>query len=98
MTKEQEIMNFLIESIFNPILNSPEETPQMKQGVNIAISRIENLNAEEMIAYFWESIIGLERSTLFAKFVRKKEFVDAVNEFGEKFNDEWLAEEQAGHD
>ncbi len=90
MKKERQIMNFLMEYLFNPILYSPEENALMKQGVNVTISRMETMHADEMIKYFWSTIVGEERSTHFARCFRKKEFVDAVEEFGKQFNDEWL--------
>ncbi len=92
MKKENQIMNFLTEHIFNPILCSPVETNFMKKGVNITIAQMENMRADEMVRYFWSSIVGLERSTHYAKCFRKKEFVDVANEFGERFSDEWLKE------
>ncbi len=92
MTKERQIMNFLNEYMFNPIINSPEETPFMKQGVNVTISHLENMSADEMIKYFWSTIVGMERSTHFARYFRKKEFVEAVEAFRKRFNDDWLKE------
>jgi len=93
MTKERQIMNFLMEYIFNPILASPAETTFMKQGVNITISQMENMCADEMVKYFWGTIVGMNRSTHFAKHFRKKEFVEAANEFGKRFSDEWLKDQ-----
>ncbi len=66
MTKEKEIMHFLHENVFDPILNSTEASNSLKQGVRMTITRMNQRNAEGMISYYWSAIIGTERSTQFA--------------------------------
>ncbi len=46
-----------------------------------------------MLKYYWSAIIGTERSTKFAKQMKKEGFVrfeELIDEFREKFNDKWL--------
>ncbi len=52
MTKELQIMNFLHERVFNPILYSPDAPPQTKQGVLRTIERMSKMNAREMWEYY----------------------------------------------
>ncbi len=67
MTKEQEIMQFLYENIFDPILNSPTASNSLRQGVRCTIMRMEWRDAAGIIQYYWSAIIGTERSTKFTQ-------------------------------
>lgn len=93
MTKEQEIMRFLHENVFNPILNSPNASNKLKRGVRYTIMRMEQRDAVGMIQYYWSAIIGTERSTEFARLMREEgfnRFEEIIDEFRERFNDEWI--------
>ena len=43
MKKEDEIMAFLHEKVFDPILNSDEYSNKAKQGIRLAIMRLNKL-------------------------------------------------------
>ncbi len=93
MTKEQEIMHFLHENVFDPILNSAEASNTLKQGVRMTITRMNQRNAEGMISYYWSAIIGTERSTQFARHMREEGFTrfeEVIDKFRDRFNDDWL--------
>jgi hypothetical protein len=93
MTKEQEIMEFLHENVFDPILNSPTASDSLKRGVRLTIMRLNQLDAAGMIRYYWSAIIGTERSTKFARLMKEEGFVrfeEVIDEFRERFNDRWL--------
>ena len=49
--KQQEIMTFLHSRIFDPILQSPEASEKLKQGVRLTIMRMEQRDAAGMIQY-----------------------------------------------
>lgn len=53
MTKEQELMIFLHNKVFDPVLNSKSATKNVKSGVNLTIARMNKLNAEK-----WFNISG----------------------------------------
>ena len=93
MTKEQEIMQFLHDNVFNPILNSPDASNTLKQGVRYTIMRMNKLDARGMRQYYWSAISGTERSTKFARQMRDEgvtRFEEVIDEFRDRFNDEWL--------
>ncbi len=50
---EDEIMKFLHEQVFDPILNSSAASTQLKQGVRYTIMRMNKLDAVGMIHYYW---------------------------------------------
>lgn len=93
MTKEQELMGFLHEKVFDPVLGSANASKQLKQGVNLTIIRMNALDARKMIQYFWSAITGTERSIGFAALMKKEGFTrfeEVLEEFRELFDEKWL--------
>ncbi len=91
--KEQEIMNFLHQRIFDSILQSPTASAKLKQGVRLTIVRMEKRDAAGMVQYYWSSIIGTERSIGFAALMRQEgfdRFEEALEEFRIRFDDRFL--------
>lgn len=92
MTKEQELMAFLHEKVFDPILNSKETPANIKSGVNLTIGRMNRLSAEKMVQYFW-SALATDNAITFSKKIKSEglpRFEDIFEEFRDKFNDEWI--------
>ena len=92
MTKEQELMTFLHKKVFDPILDSPSASNKTKNGVNLTIGRMNRLSAEKMVRYFW-SALATENAITFAKQLKNEglnRFEDVMEEFRDKFNDNWL--------
>lgn len=93
MSKENEIMSFLHEKVFDPVLNSKDASKSLKSGVNLTIARMKDLKAEKMRQYFWSAISGTDRSIGFAKLLKDSGFIrfeEVLEEFREKFDDNWL--------
>lgn len=91
--KEQQIMNFLHEHVFDPILSSPQASDKLKQGARYTIMRLQERDAAGMIQYYWSAIVGTERSVSFAALLRKEgfgRFEEAIDEFRQHFNDKFL--------
>jgi hypothetical protein len=92
MTKEQELMQYLHKKVFDPILNSPDAPSNIKSGVNLTIARMSRLSAEKMVQYFW-SALATDNAIKFSKKMKAEgltRFEDVMEEFRDKFNDEWL--------
>ena len=93
MKKEDEIMAFLNEKVFDPILDSPKHSITAKRGIRYARMRLEKLNAKGIWSYYWSAIIGTDRSINFSKLLKKEgatRFEDVSEEFRERFDDKWL--------
>ena len=93
MTKEQEILDFLLVRVFDPIIDSANASNALKQGVRLTIMRLEQRGAVDMVHYYWSAIIGTDRSTEFARLMRNEGFTrfeEVIDEFRDRFNDEWL--------
>jgi hypothetical protein len=91
--KEREIMTFLHERIFDPILNSEAASARLKQGIRYTIMRLGERDAAGMIQYYWSAIVGTERSVGFAAQMRQEgfgRFEEAIDEFRLLFNDDFL--------
>lgn len=92
MSKEQELMNFLHEKVFDPILSSPTASGKIKSGVNLTIGRMNKLPAEKMVHYFWSALAN-ENAITFSKHMKEEgltRFEDVMEEFRDKFNDTWI--------
>lgn len=92
VTKEKEIMDFLHQRVFNPILDSPSSSNSTKSGVRLTIARMNKLKADKMIHYFW-SALATDNAILFSKRLKEEElprFEDVFEEFRDRFNDQWL--------
>ena len=92
-SKEQEIMAFLHEHVFDPILQSTIASAKLKQGVRFTIMRLEERKAAGMVSYFWSAIVGTERSIGFAALMKQEgfdRFEDALERFRIRFNDKFL--------
>jgi hypothetical protein len=93
MTKEQEILSYLHEHVFDPILNSPDASSELKKGVNYTIMRLTQLDAAGMVHYYWSAIVGTDRSVGFAKQMRAEGFTrfeEIIDGFRDRFSDDWL--------
>ena len=91
--KQNEMMDFLNERVFNPILTSTASN-QIKQGVWLTIMRLENQkDAIGMVQYFWSAIAGKGNAIQFSDKLQEAEhirFEDVLEEFRERFIDAWL--------
>jgi predicted glycosyl hydrolase (DUF1957 family) len=93
MPKEDEVMEFLHQNVFDPILNSQDASDSLKKGVRYTIMRMQERDAAGMVSYYWSAIVGTEKSTEFARMMRSEGFTrfeEVIDEFRDRFNDSWL--------
>ena len=93
MDKEDEIMAFLHQNVFDPILNSLDASDSLKKGVRYTIMRMQERDALGMMSYYWSAISGTEKSTEFARMMRNEGFTrfeEVIDEFRDRFNNNWL--------
>ena len=93
--KKRELMIFLHEHVFDPILQSNLASNRLKQGVNYTIMRMKERDPAGMVQYYWSAIIGTERSIQFAEDMRREGFTrfedpEVLDEFRRRFNDDWI--------
>lgn len=93
MTKEDQIMNYLNEKVFGPILSSDNASSSLKRGVNLTKARMNERDAVGMLSYYWSAVIGTERSVGFSAQMKAEGFTrfeEVLEEFRVKFDDKWL--------
>ncbi|KQL33365.1 hypothetical protein [Psychrobacillus sp. FJAT-21963] len=93
MTKEEEIMDFLHQKVFDPVLQSKTASESVKKGIRYTVIRLNERNAEAMIKYFWSAIVGTEKSTKFAKLMKEQgfnRFEEVIDEFRDRFDNNWI--------
>ncbi len=86
--EETEIMEFLHDRVFNPVLNSQKASNRLKAGCRMTINRMMQRDALGMVQYYWSAIIGTERSIGFAAQLKKEgfeRFEEALEEFRVRF-------------
>lgn len=91
--KEEEIITFLNEKVFDPILTSSDASNKLKQGVRFTITRLKQRDAKGMMQYYWSAIIGTEHSKSFAALMKEEgfgRFEEVLEEFRDRFTDKWL--------
>ncbi len=95
MTKKDEILAYLHEHVFDPILNSSNASETLKKGVRYTIMRLNERDAAGIRQYYWSAVIGTDRSTKFAKHMKEEGFTrfeEILEDFRERFNDNWLSQ------
>ncbi|MBP1631514.1 MAG: hypothetical protein H6Q15_2407 [Bacteroidetes bacterium] len=92
-TKQLEIIDFLHERVFDPILASSASN-EIKQGVRLTIMRLENQkDATGMVKYFWSAIAGKGNAIQFSDKLKDAGYIrfeEVLEEFRERFTDAWL--------
>jgi hypothetical protein len=91
--KEAEIMSFLHEHVFDPVLQSPEASENLKRGIRYTIMRLNQRDAAGMVQYYWSAIVGTDPSIAFAARLRQEgfgRFEEAIDEFRVRFDNRWL--------
>lgn len=93
--KKKELMDYLNANVFEPAIayGKANGIPQLSQGARYTRMRMSQLDANGVRSYFWSAITGTERSINFSKLMKANHvirFEDVMEEFREKFNDEWL--------
>jgi hypothetical protein len=91
--KEREIMEFLHDRVFDPILASGTASESLKRGIRYTKMRMEERDAAGMVRYYWSAIVGTEPSINFATLMRNEGFArfeEAIDEFRIQFDDAFL--------
>jgi hypothetical protein len=91
--KERQIMDYLHEHVFDPILVSAKASKALKQGVRLTIVRMTERDAVGMVDYFWAALKGTPRSVGFAARMKNEgfdRFEEALEDFRDRFGNDFL--------
>jgi predicted glycosyl hydrolase (DUF1957 family) len=92
--KKAEVLRFLHEQVFDPVLVSPKASKSLKNGIRQTIMRMNQRDAKGIVHFYWSAISGTDQSISFAEKMRQegfKRFEDIIEDFRTRFNDNWLA-------
>jgi hypothetical protein len=96
MTKKDELMGFLHERVFDPILNSRTASNLLKQGIRLAVMKMSKMEPAEILQFYTVSMVGTDKPTKFALQMKSEgftQFEEASGEIQARFNQKWLGEE-----
>ncbi|AQG97616.1 hypothetical protein A9R05_01270 [Burkholderia sp. KK1] len=91
--KKAEVLAYLNEMVFNPILDSDRASSKLKTGIRMTLARMSSRDAAGIVHFFWAAVTGTERSVSFARQMREEGFTrfeEIIEPFRERFNDKWL--------
>jgi len=91
--RKEEVLSFLHDQVFDPVLSSSTASAALKQGIRLTVTRMGQRDARGIVQFYWSAISGTDRSTLFAKRMRQegfKRFEDVIEEFRDRFDRKWL--------
>jgi len=91
--KKLEILTFLNDTVFNPILDSDRASDKLKAGIRLTLNRMATRDAAGIVHFYWSALAGTEQSVSFARHMREEGFVrfeEIIEDFRNRFNDKWL--------
>jgi hypothetical protein len=88
--RKTEVLTFLHEKVFDPLLNSAKASARLKQGVRYTIMRLNERDADGIIRYYWSAVVGTDKSIAFAQDMRHEGFTrfedrEVLEEFRKRF-------------
>lgn len=93
MNKKQELLNFLQKELFNPIIDSPFISSELKYDFLTILETIKNFSAEGILLYVWNMMANDEVQMIFSNRLIDEGFYnysDLLNTFKNHFTYEWL--------
>ena len=91
--KKNQIMQFLHERVFDPILESTNASNALKSGIRLTVARLQNRTSTEVVSFVWVVMQGTDRSVTFSRQMRLEGFTrfeDHIEDFRNTFNDRWM--------
>lgn len=93
MTKKEELLYFLQDNLFKPILNSPLASSELKFDFSSMFTTIKDFSAEGIVLYFWTTMDHEEVHIVFSERLSYETSIDFptfINEFKRQFTYDWL--------
>ena len=93
MNKKQELLEFLQQELFNPIIDSPYVSLELKYDFITILDTLRNFSAEGILLYFWNMMANEEVQMIFSNRLMDEGFYnypDLVTTFKNHFTYEWL--------
>lgn len=93
MDKKQQLINFLQDQLFNPVLHSPYASSQLKADFRSTLRLLEQFSAEGILCYIWNTLASAELEPVLAHRLEDEGFNNyhaILNTFKQRFTYDWL--------
>lgn len=93
MNKKEELLTFLNQQLFDPILQSPYASDELKCDFQHMLTTISNFSVEGILIYFWTTMTNSEMQMIFSHRLEEEVSLDFhlfLNTFNSYFTYEWL--------
>ena len=93
MSKKDELLHFLENRLFEPILSSPIASDELKYDFSSMKSTINQFSTEGILRYFWTTMTNDEVQMVFTDRLEDEAFIDFtafLNDFKSYFTYDWL--------
>lgn len=94
MDKKQELLNFLTAELFNPVLDSPYASPQLKYDFSHTLETLKSFSAEGILFYIWNTLANTESQMIWSNRLLDEGFYNydhALSTFKQHFTYDWLS-------
>lgn len=98
--RKAEVLQFLHENVFDPVLSSDHASETLKKGIRYTIMRMNERDSAGIVQYFWSALGGTDRSTQFARQMREEgfnRFEEVIEDFRDRFGNTWLKATRRGN-
>lgn len=93
MNKKQELLNYLQNELFNPIIYSPNTSAELKYDFITILDTITHFSAEGILLYFWNMMANDEVKMIFTNRLMDEGFYnypELIENFKDHFTYDWL--------
>lgn len=93
MNKKEELLNFLQQELFDPIIHSPCVSNELKYDFLTIANTLEKFSAEGILLYFWNMMANEEVQMIFSNRLMDEGFdhyPELIENFKNHFTYEWL--------
>nr|WP_302598899.1 hypothetical protein [uncultured Cellulosilyticum sp.] len=93
MNKKQQLLNYLDENLFNPIISAPYASSQLKEDFSHTREVLKDFSAEGILYYIWNSFANKDTEAVISHRLMDEGFSSynqVLDTFKQEFSYEWL--------
>lgn len=93
MNKKQQLLNYLDQNLFNPIISAPYASSQLKEDFLHMREMLKDFSAEGILYFVWTTFVNKESEVIMSNRLMDEGFNlynQVVDTFKHEFSYEWL--------